>query len=281
MKRKIIEIDEKKCNGCGLCIPDCPEGALQIIDEKARLVSDLFCDGLGACIGSCPKGAIKIVEREAEPYQERKVMERIVEQGTNVIKAHLEHLKEHGEEGYLKEAIDYLEEKGIDNPLDGARSEEHPLPCGCPGSAVMDLRDKKGTDDKNTDSGERRESELRQWPIQLTLAHPGAPYFRDADLLIAADCAAFAYADFHQDFLRGRSLIIGCPKLDDVESYIEKMAEIFKTNNLKSITLVHMEVPCCFGLQHIVERAMELSGKKIPLKTSIITVDGKERKNEG
>src|SRR3989338_111187 len=214
-KRKIIQINEGKCNGCGLCIPDCPEGALQIIDGKARLVSDLFCDGLGACIGSCPRGAIKIVEREAEPYNEKKVMGKIVKQGNSVIKAHLEHLKENGENRYLAEAISFLNKKKIKNPLNekiSDNSESNQLPCGCPGSKVIDTRNKAG---KDTNSSTRQESELRQWPIQLSLVPEQASYFDEVDLLIAADCVPFAYANFHQDFLRNKTLIIGCPKLDD------------------------------------------------------------------
>ncbi len=270
VKRKIIEIDEEKCNGCGLCIPDCPEGALQIIDGKARLVSDLFCDGLGACIGSCPRNAIKIIEREAEPYDERKVMERIVKQGKNVIKAHLEHLKEHGEEGYLKEAIDFLKERGIENPMKENAKEE--LPCGCPGSRVVDFRDKE---EHSSTPRKKQDSELRQWPVQLMLVPPNAPYFDNADLVIAADCVPFAYADFHQDFLKNKSLVIGCPKLDDIEFYKEKLTEILKSNNIRSITLVHMEVPCCFGLRHAVEEAIKASGKKVKTTHKVISIQGK------
>ncbi len=279
VKRKIIEIDEEKCNGCGLCIPNCPEGALQIIDDKARLVSDLFCDGLGACIGTCPEGAIKIIEREAEPYDERKVMEKIVKQGKNVIKAHLEHLKEHGEEGYLREALDYLEESGVENPL-GDESPEHQaaLPCGCPGSRVIDMRDKEERPSHSSTHKSKSESELRQWPVQLMLLPPSAPYFDEADLLIAADCVPFAYADFHNDFLQGKTLIIGCPKLDDIEFYQEKLTQIFKLNSVKSITLLHMEVPCCFGLRHAVEEALKESGKEIKLTVKVISVQGEAEK---
>jgi ferredoxin len=275
IKRKIIEIDEKKCDGCRLCIPDCPEGALQIIDGKARLVSDLFCDGLGACIGSCPRGAIKIVERKAEPYDEEKVMERIVKQGDNVIKAHLEHLKAHGEESYLKEAVDFLEKNGIENPMK-AKDVKKNLPCGCPGSSVMDFRENKSADAGNSksDAGAKQRSELRQWPVQLMLVPPNAPYFNDADLLVAADCVPFANANFHQDLLKGKVMVMGCPKLDDAEHYEEKLSEIIKSNNIKSITLVHMEVPCCFGLEHIVENALKASGKKLTVKKNIISIDG-------
>lgn len=271
MKRQIIKIDEEKCNGCKLCIPNCPEGAIQVIDGKARLISDLFCDGLGACIGHCPEGAIKIEEREAEPYDEGKVMENIVKQGQNVICAHLEHLKEHGEEDYYKEAIEFLKEKGIENPLEkkGEKKEVKNNFKGCPGSRVIDLRDEK-------DEGEvgRQKSELNQWPIQFHLIPPRAPYFDNANLLIAADCVPFAYPNFHSDFLKDKIVIIGCPKLDDAGFYHEKLTEIIKFNNLNSITVVIMEVPCCYGLQAICEEAIKNSGKVIPLKQAIITISG-------
>lgn len=276
MKRQIIEIDEDKCNGCGLCIPNCPEGALQIIDNKVRLVSDLFCDGLGACIGHCPEGAITTIEREAEPYDERRVMENIVKAGDNTIKAHLEHMKEHNETEYLKQAVDYLKEKGIDNPLDEADSgnaASHGFE-GCPGSKVMDLK-RDGPESDIPDV--KLQSELGQWPIQFHLVPVNAPYFKDADILVAADCVPFAYANFHRDFLKGKALLIGCPKLDDAKFYTEKLTEILKNNDIKSITLVNMEVPCCFGLQHVVEEAIKASGKVVPLRQTVITVDGKKQ----
>lgn len=269
MKRKIIRIDEEKCNGCGLCIPNCPEGALQIIDGKARLISDLFCDGLGACIGHCPQGAITIEEREAEPYSERKVMENIVKQGKNVIKAHLEHLKEHGEEGYLKEAISFLKEKNIEIPQED-KGYKH-MHTGCPGSRIMDFTKEE---DEDGEAKVSIKSQLRQWPIQLMLVPPQAPYLQGAELLITADCVPFSYANFHQDFLKGKKLIICCPKLDDTQYYGEKLTDIFETNDIKSITVVHMEVPCCYGLVHIVEEAVSKSGKQIPFESVVISVKG-------
>ncbi|MFC1576635.1 ATP-binding protein [Candidatus Omnitrophota bacterium] len=275
-KRKIIKIDEKKCNGCGLCIPNCPEGALQIIDKKARLISDLFCDGLGACIGHCPEGAIATEDREAEPYSEKKVMENIVKQGKNVIKAHLEHLKDHGETKFLNEALDVLKEKGIENPLPEESSEKK-LPCGCPGTKVMDFTQKEGTK-KNAKPALGGASELRQWPVQIKLVPPFAPYLNDADLLIAADCVAFAYADFHGDLLRGKVLLVGCPKLDDAAFYKEKITQILKNNNIKSVTAAHMEVPCCFGLINIVKEALAASGKSIPLEDVTISIKGERMK---
>jgi len=284
MKRKIVKIEEEKCNGCGLCIPNCPEGALQIIDGKARLISDLFCDGLGACIGHCPQGAIIIEERETQGYDEKKVMENIVRQGENTIKAHLLHLKDHGEHKYLKEAVDFLKEKKIENPLEkvvAGHGHEHAMlhqMGGCPGSRMMDFRKKKKAGGGDATTARRQESELQQWPIQLTLVPPSAPYFQDAELVIAADCVPFAYANFHSDYLKGKALMIACPKLDDAEFYKQKLAQIFKTSSIKSINIVHMEVPCCFGLNGIVEEALEKAGKKIPVKETVIGISGEKKK---
>jgi ferredoxin len=279
-RRKIIKIDEKKCNGCSLCIPNCPEGALQMIDGKARLISDLFCDGLGACIGHCPEGAITIEEREAEPYDEKKVMENIVKQGKNVIKAHLEHLKGHGANEYFKQATEFLEEKGIGVPGEKAGHKVHVHmhgSSGCPGSRAMDFT-KEPKAHKKSKKASGSVSQLRQWPIQIKLVPPAAPYLKDADLLIAADCAPFAYADFHDDFLEGKVLLIGCPKLDDAKFYKEKITHILKENNIKSLTCVHMEVPCCFGLVSIAKEAISASGKKIPFEEVTIGIKGKRLK---
>lgn len=286
MKRKIIKIDEDLCNGCGLCIPNCPEGALRIIDGKARLISDLFCDGLGACIGHCPEGAILIEEREAEPYDEAKVMANVVKAGANTIKAHLEHLQDHGETQFLKEAIDYLKENDFDvpdgfevsdKPTESPHSKQDQGPelhfhAGCPGSRTIDFSDKKEAQQSNT---EDISSELRQWPVQLQLINPAAPYFRDSDLLIAADCVPFAFADFHRKFLKDKSLIIFCPKLDTViEQYVEKLTVLFANNKINSISILYMEVPCCFGVKGIIQRAMEDAGKDIPLEEIKISLKG-------
>lgn len=276
MKRKIIDIDEEKCTGCGLCIPDCPEGALQIIDGKARLVSDLFCDGLGACIGTCPEGAISVIEREAEPYDEKAVMAKVVPQGEGVIRAHLEHLLGHGEKELYRQAIEYLTEHGIPVPpheTAGERGGAAPAaPAACPGTVARSLqREEAGSAEQAT----RVESELRQWPIQLTLVNPAASYFDDADLLIAGDCVPFAYGDFHREFLRGRILLIFCPKLDaDTEGYVAKLAEIFSQHTVRSVTVLHMEVPCCSGVRIIVDRALERAGKEIPVAEKTITLQG-------
>jgi len=272
-KRKIIKIDEEKCNGCGLCIPNCPEGALQIIDDKARLISDLFCDGLGACIGHCPEGAINIEEREAQAYDEKKVMANIVKQGKNVIKAHLEHLKDHGDHEHLKQAVDYLKEKGIEVPAESPVHAHAHGNGGCPGSKVMDFsKEKKAArKKKRTSTGE---SQLRQWPVQIMLVPPHAPYLNGADLLIAADCVPFAYPDFHENLLKGKVLLVGCPKLDDANFYQEKLTQVFKNNNVKSVTYSHMEVPCCFGMIDVIKTAISASGKEIPFEDINISIKG-------
>ncbi len=268
MKRKIIEIDRERCTGCGSCIPDCPEGALQLIDGKARLVSDLFCDGLGACVGTCPEGAIDVVEREAEPYDERAVMATIVPQGEAVIRAHLEHLLGHGERGLYGQAIEYLHEQKIPVPVHGAAAS-----AGCPGAASRRIERKPAPAGGGT--APAAQSELRQWPIQLRLLNPAAGYFDDADLLVAADCAPFAYADFHREFLSGRILIIFCPKLDrEVDEYVEKLAEIFTRHEIRSVTVLRMEVPCCGGVRYVVDRALERAGKRMPVTERTITIGG-------
>jgi len=269
VKRKIIKIDEEKCNGCGLCVPNCKEGALQIIDRKARLISDLFCDGLGACIGHCPEEAITIEEREAQPYDERKTMlENIIPAGKNTIKAHLEHLKEHKQGEYLKQALDILKEKGIEIPdLEDEKMKED-LPCGCPGTAMREVN--TGAD---VGSNTEQASALRQWPVQLGLLPPQAPFFDNSHLLVAADCVPFANANFHSKLLNGKSLVIGCPKLDDISAYQEKITEIFKNNKIKSVTVAIMEVPCCHGLYAAVEEAVKDSGKKIPIIKEVVGVD--------
>jgi NAD-dependent dihydropyrimidine dehydrogenase PreA subunit len=270
MKRSIITIDEDKCNGCGLCVPDCPEGALQVIDGKVRLVSDLFCDGLGACLKTCPEGALFVEEREAEPYSERKVMENVVKHGPNVIKAHLHHLKEHGEVKYLREAVDYLQEKGIALPM---HEEAAPAACGCPGSAARDMRDRPA--EKAPAGGARIGSELRQWPVQLKLLNPGAPYFANADILLAADCVPFAYGDFHRDLLSGKIVVMFCPKIDPyIEEYMEKLAGILALHDISSITVARMEVPCCGGLNVVLERAMQKAGKQVPVREIVIGIKG-------
>lgn len=297
MKRKVIEINEEKCNGCGLCLPNCPEGALQLIAGKARLVSDLFCDGLGACIGYCPQGAISVVEREAEPYDERRVMANIVRQGSEVIAAHLRHLEEHGEIGYLRQALAYLKEKGVKNPLEKTKrpTGEETMAYGCPGSLVLDLREtgpkEKRRQEEDKETTEERAyhasfagstspfdsfSELRQWPVQLFLVSPLAPYFQQADVLLVADCVAYALNGFHERFLRGRSIAIACPKLDkSLEAYEEKLLALIDEAKIKSLTVMMMQVPCCRGLLYLAEQALSRARRKIPLRSVIVSIDGK------
>ena len=234
--RNIVKIDEKKCNGCGLCIPACAEGALQIIDGKARLVKDVYCDGLGACLGKCPQDAITIIQREAEEFDE---------------KAAEEHVK-----------------KSRTAPAGHTRF------TGCPSTQTMQLK----TEEKpsSTNITENRASRLSTWPVQLKLLPPNAPFLKNADLLIAADCVPFAYADFHEDMLENRTLAIGCPKLDDATLYRNKLAEIFRLSNIRSVTVVNMEVPCCFGLHRLIQEALELSGKKVPLRQETISIKGEK-----
>jgi NAD-dependent dihydropyrimidine dehydrogenase PreA subunit len=280
MKRKIIEINEELCNGCGLCIPNCAEGALQLIDDKARLISDLFCDGLGACIGHCPEGAIEIIEREAQPYDEVKTMAlNIVPAGVNTIKAHLEHLKDHGETEYYNQAIKYLKENNMPNPLEIANlggtmhQQKGPAGGGCPGSKAMSF---KAQETLNTDleTGERP-SQLRQWPVQLHLLSPQAGYLKGSDLLLAADCTAFALGDFHKDYLKNKSLAIACPKLDSNQQiYLEKLISMIDDSNINTITVMVMEVPCCGGLLMLARKAVETANRKIPVKKIVVGVQG-------
>jgi Pyruvate/2-oxoacid:ferredoxin oxidoreductase delta subunit len=235
-RRKIVRIDEEKCNGCGLCIPNCAEGALQIVEGKAKLVTDKFCDGLGACLGHCPQDAITVIEREAEEFDEKAV-------GYN-----LHHKKE------------------------AEKTKVEPLFAGCPSSRTMQFKPSKSP--ATTGPSARVVSELSQWPVQLKLVPVNAPIFKGADLLVVADCVPLAYANFHQDFLKGKAVVVGCPKLDDVQLYREKLTEIFKTNPIRSITVPFMEVPCCFGLVKAIEDALKASGKTIPLKKVKIGIRG-------
>jgi ferredoxin len=234
MKRKIIRIDESKCNGCGLCAGACAEGAITIINGKARLVSEVYCDGLGACIGECPQDALTIEERDAAEFDERAVARHLAEQKAN-----------------------------------------EPMPCGCPGTMARTLPDRSATAQAHSASAEAvTPSRLGNWPVQLRLAPVFAPFFKDAHLVIAADCAAYAFADFHKRFLSGRALVIACPKLDDTSTYREKLAQILRQNGIKSVEVVHMEVPCCFGLVQLVRQAIEESGVRAPLTLTKIGIRG-------
>ncbi len=289
MLRKIIRIDEEKCNGCGLCIPDCPEGALQVIDGKARLVGDLLCDGLGACIGRCPEGAISVEVREAEPYNEKKVMENIVPQGRNTILAHLDHLRKHGEQGYLDEAIAYIKEHKVDmRPEETGSVKSAVIPgsvmgsvahSGCPGTRPQDLRmiPAPGSgalpDPESGMAGSP--SQLGHWPVQFHLINPGAAFLQGADVLLCADCVPFAMGDFHGRLLRGRPVIIACPKLDsNQESYLEKLKALIIQGKINTLTVAVMEVPCCGGLIRLALSAREQSGRYLPVKMIKISIKG-------
>ncbi|MCX6296902.1 MAG: 4Fe-4S binding protein [Bacteroidetes bacterium] len=300
MIREIIKIDEEKCDGCGICIPGCPEGALQIIDNKARLVSDLMCDGLGACIGDCPQGAIEIEKREAEMYNETEVIKVIAKQGKNTTIAHLKHLKDHGETGYFNEAVIFLSNNpdqinfnihdmineinksssSADHPHEHKKSvTQHPVNdgCGCQGAATMDFRDVKNSNAGNPEMQNNfsQPSELKQWPIQMHLINPMAPYFKNCDLLLAADCVAFASGDFHREHLKGRSVAIACPKLDShLEVYVDKLTSMINDANINTITVMIMEVPCCGGLLQMAMAAVQRASRKIPVKMIKVGIQG-------
>lgn len=239
--RKIIEIDENLCDGCGQCVPACAEGAIQIVDGKARLVAEKFCDGLGACLGECPNGALRVVEREAEEFDEEAVAE------------HLQHA----------------------GPAEPEKSEEQPLPCGCPSAQVRSFAPVPGAAPQ---AGPHRvfssPSALSHWPVQIRLVPPAAPFLKGADLLVLADCVAVAYPDLHRDLLPGKAVLVGCPKLDDAEAYVEKFAEIFRKAGVCSVTIAMMEVPCCHGLSVIVHKALKKAGVSLPVEEKIITVRG-------
>jgi len=233
MKRKIIKIDEEKCDGCGTCVPACVEGALQVIDGKAKLISETYCDGLGACLGECPQGAITIEEREAKGFDDEAVRRHMEERN-----------------------------KVTEN-----------LPCGCPSATVVqfDGRESAGS---VCEEPIPCQSTLGHWPVQLTLVPPTAPFLKGADLLLVADCVPFAYAGFHQHFLRGHALVVACPKLDDFRAHQEKLTHLIRQAEVKSLTVVHMEVPCCSGLAHMVKQAMQASGKDIPFREVTIGIKG-------
>lgn len=278
MKRKIIKIDHELCNGCGLCLPGCPEGALQIIDGKARLVSDLFCDGLGACVGECPRGALTVEEREAQPYDEKRVMAQIVPQGRATIRAHLEHLQDHNEKGYLAEALDFLRERKIPVP-EGFGPKDHPTAesssrCGCPSAQVLDFAERAAAGPAPAGPAPSR---LGQWPVQLNLVPPAAPFLEGADLLVTADCVPIAYGGFHEDLLKDRVVVCGCPKFDDAQAYRERLAEYFRQHEIKSVTVARMEVPCCSGLTALARQALADSGQEIPFKEVVIGVRGEKK----
>jgi len=235
--RKIIEIDDELCDGCGQCVPSCAEGAIEVIDGKARLVAEKYCDGLGACMGECPTGALRIVEREAEDFDEEAVEQ-------------------------------YLSEKP-------GNAEPVPMACGCPSSQIQTfIPEASSGEPAATDPQAGTGSALTHWPVQINLIPAKAPFLKGADLLIAADCVPVASPDFHRDFVKGKVVMVGCPKFDDVAGYINKFTDIFKIAGIRTITVVVMEVPCCSGLPMVVKRALEASGKEIPMEEVVISTRG-------
>jgi Pyruvate/2-oxoacid:ferredoxin oxidoreductase delta subunit len=250
IKRTIIRIDEERCDGCGLCIPACPEGALQIVDGKAKLVKESFCDGLGACLGDCPQDALTIEEIETEEYDEDGVIAHIKEESPELLPKHLAHLRQHA---------DRLPEH-----------HSHARITSYPSARMLHWEGK----DEAVAEPVKIGSELRQWPIQLHLVPPQAPYFQNADLVLVADCVPFVYPSFHADFLKGRAIVIGCPKLDDLDAYVNKLAQILKSSDIKSLKVLHMEVPCCYGMVHIARQAIRESGQDIPLESVLIGIKG-------
>lgn len=297
--RKIIEIDEDVCTGCGLCAGGCPEGAIRMIDGKARLVGDSLCDGLGACVGDCPFGAITVVEREAVPYDEALVMEGLSKKGSNTVAAHLEHLAHHGQDRWYGEALAWLEANARPIPAhDGLGPYAKPKPAAaarpfmevhghaghgaCPGSAMRAFAAKAaGAAPRHAPAASglggaagSGGSALEQWPVQLHLINPRAPYFRGADLLVAASCTAFSTAAFHGELLAGRKLVIACPKLDSgLDEYEDKLVALFDESGVASVTVAIMEVPCCGGLSRIVARAHERSKAKPKISTVVVSIE--------
>lgn len=257
MIRDMVKIDEEKCDGCGLCVPACAEGAIQIIDGKARLIADNLCDGLGACLGHCPKDAIIVEKRTAAEFDEEAV------------------------EAHLKSIGRAPLQVGHAAPQAAAPAH---AAGGCPSARVMSFgggcpsaQVQSHAPAAKASPGEQagtRSSALRQWPVQMTLVPPTAPFLKDADLLLAADCVPFAYADFHKDFLDGKALLIGCPKLDDGQAYLQKLTQMLQGNNIRSLTVMHMEVPCCSGLLAIARQAIAASGKEVPFEAIRIGIQG-------
>lgn len=308
MKRTVIKIDENLCNGCGNCINGCHEGALELIDGKAVMISDLYCDGLGACIGECPTGAISFEERDAAPYDEVAVMERLTPKGEAAILAHLRHLKDHGETEWVKEGVKYLKKHNIQNidlakiglGYNGEQPEAEPraarscpsgmpqaasLACGCPGSVMREIgRPQSGfTVATTTNSGAavNQPSELRQFPVQLHLINPRAGFLANADLLLAADCTAFASGEFHLKFLKGKILAIACPKLDsNTETYVAKLTEMIDIPKISTLTVLIMDVPCCGGLMRIAQLARDKAQRNVPVKVIVLGVDGETKSEE-
>jgi NAD-dependent dihydropyrimidine dehydrogenase PreA subunit len=254
VKRQIVRIDEAKCNGCGDCVPSCAEGAIRIVNGKARLVAENLCDGLGACLGHCPQGAILVEERAADEYDEA------------AVERHLGHKPDHSHRPAPPPSA-------ASAPL-----HAHDHAGGCPGSRMRILQRPAPVPAAPQTPAESRQSQLGQWPVQLTLVPPTGPMWNNADVLIAADCVPFAYPEFHERMLAGKTLAIACPKLDDVRPYVQKLAMIFANNPIKSITVAHMEVPCCTGIVRVVEAALQQAGRgDIPLHDVVVGIDGQLR----
>ncbi len=277
MKRNIIKIDEEKCNGCGLCVSGCHEGALQLIDGKARMISDLFCDGLGACIGECPEGAISIEERETEPYDEIKVMESMVAKGEKTILAHLQHLKDFNEMGYFEQGVKYLRANNIDIDLSSlfqSKSSgcDHKGEGSCPGSREHSFAKAESAPVQEV---QNQASQLTHWPIQLHLINPNAGFLKNSDLLLAADCTAYTLGSFHSQLLKGKTLAIACPKLDtNKEVYVDKLRLMIDEARINTITLAIMEVPCCGGLLQLINLARETATRTVPVRRIVIGIQG-------
>jgi len=299
MIREVVKINEELCDGCGQCVPGCLEGALQVIDGKARLISDLMCDGLGACLGHCPQGAIAIEKREAEAYNETGVMEIMVNKGMNTVIAHLNHLKEHNETAYLREGVKYLldHEAYVSFPVQevindihedvpkvrahtrlGQKTDmhhkhgHHQGGGGCPGSQSFSFEPK--TEGVKMHAAEQQ-SQLDHWPVQMHLINPVAACYHNADVLIAADCIAFAMGNFHSHFLKGKGLAIACPKLDsNTGIYIEKITRMIDESHVNTLTIMIMEVPCCGGLLQMVMNAAQAAKRKVPVKAIKVSLQG-------
>lgn len=254
VKRNIIKINEELCNGCGLCAKGCHEGALQIIDGKARLISELYCDGLGACIGDCPMNAISVEEKEVEAYDEIAVLKRIIPKGDKVLEAHLQHLKNHGEMNLLQQGIQYLKDNDITVPALTQPQPQNVIP-------VSQM------------SAFKPMSVSINWPVQLHLINPQSGVFNNADLLLVADCVAYANPKLYSELLVGKKLAIACPKLDvNKESYVNKLIQMIDDSKINSLTVAIMEVPCCGGLIRLVEMAMEKATRKIPMTKVVVKI---------
>lgn len=273
----MVHIDEDKCDGCGLCVPDCAEGALQIVDGKAKLVSDIYCDGLGACLGSCPQDAITMVDREADEFDEGAVNDHLKDLGRDS----LPHEHDHGHASAPVAVEEMVEDAGcgcsgtLPQSFDGPKpvaAAAAPKMGGCPGSRSQSFDQPKAS--TPADQAGPVASKLGNWPVQISLVPPKAPYLEGADVLIAADCAPFAYGDFHRRFMDGKVLLIGCPKLDNTQAYVEKLSVMFRENSIQSIGVVYMEVPCCTGLVQLVQEALRQSGAHIPTTLYRVGIKG-------